>query len=142
MAKHISTKWKVVANNTDLSSWAFDVQGADEKEKIDVSGFNATGSKEYLPGTRDETVTVQFVNDRASGGPHQTLLSLYQSGTAFKFYVQPDMTAGTDATNPIYGGTASLYSFPFSATLNQREEMTVEFSPAPNSVFEWGTVAP
>jgi hypothetical protein len=129
-------------NGVVLSSWAFDVQIADEKEKIDVSGFNPTNSREYVPGSRDQAVTVQFVNDRASGGPHATIEPLYTGGSVFAFFVQADSDAGTSATNPIYGGSASCYSFPTGATLNEREEMAIEFAPAPNSVFAWGTVAP
>ncbi len=140
MAKEVATLWKVMVNNVNLSAWAFDVAGADERAKVDVSGF--TGYKEYVPGVRDQTVTVQFVNDRASGGPHQTLLSLYTGGSVFPFFVQPHSDTGTSSTNPIFGGTASLYQFPFGATLDEREEMSIDFSPATNSVFNWGTVAP
>ena len=140
MGKEIATRWKVVVNNVNLSAWAFSVDGADEREKVDVSGF--TGYKEFVPGSREQTVTVSFVNDRAAGGPHATLLPLYQQGTTFPFYVQPHSDIGTSSTNPLFGGTASLYSFPFGATLNEREEMEIEFAPATNSTFEWGTVAP
>lgn len=140
MAKEVATRWLVMVNNVNLSSWAFDVAGADEKEKIDVSGF--TGYKEYVPGVRDQSVTVQFVNDRAAGGPHATLEPLYRGGSTFPFYVQPHSDVGTSSTNPIYGGTASVYSFPFGASLNEREELSVEFAPASNSTFNWGTVFP
>ena len=142
MAKAVATDWKVVVNNVELSAWAFDVQGADERTKIDVSGFNPTNSKEYVPGSRDQNVTVSFVNDRASGGPHQTIEPLYTGGSVFPFFVQPDSDAGTSAANPIYGGSASVYGFPFSASLDEREELVIEFAPASNSVFNWGTVAP
>lgn len=140
MAKEVATLWKVVVNNVDLSDWAYEVSGTDEREKIDVSGF--TGYKEYVPGVRDQAVTVSFVNDRASGGPHQTLVNLYTGGSVFPFFVQPHSDLGTSGTNPIYGGTASIYSFPFGASLNEREELTVEFAPASNSTFSWGTAWP
>lgn len=140
MAKEVSTLWRVVVNNVSLGSWAFDVAIADEKNKVDVSGF--TGYKEYVPGSRDQAVTVQFVNDRASGGPHQTLEPLYRGGSVFPFYVQPHSDLGTSATNPLYGGTASLYTFPTQATLNEREEISIEFAPASGATFNWGTVFP
>lgn len=140
MAKGVATLWKVVVNNINLSAWAFDVAGADEKERVDVSGF--TGYKEFVPGTRDQNVTVQFVNDRASGGPHQTIEPLYRGGSVFPFYVQERSDLGTSASNPLYGGTASVFSFPFGATLNEREEISIEFAPASNSKFEWGTTFP
>jgi hypothetical protein len=129
-----------MVNNVNLSAWAFDVAGADEKAKVDVSGF--TGYKEFVPGARDQNVVVQFVNDIASGGPHQTIEPLYRGGSSFPFYVQRHSDAGTSATNPLYGGTANVFSFPFGATLNDREEMSIEFAPASGSKFEWGTTFP
>jgi hypothetical protein len=142
MAKGAATDWVVMVNGTALSSWAFDVAIADSKEKLDVSGFNPTGSREYVPGTREQSVTVQMRNDMAAGGPFQTIKPLYEGGSAFAFYVQRDSDGGAGTTNPYYGGTASVYSFPMQATLNAVEEVSYEFAPAPNSVFTWGTVAP
>lgn len=142
MAIGVATDWKVVVNNVALSGWAFDVQIEDNREKIDVSTFNPNNSKSYVPGQRDQTVTVTFRNDFASGGPYHTLEPLYRGGSVFPFFVQPDSDVGTSATNPIYGGSASLYAFPTSATLNEVLEVEIEFSPASNSVFNWGTVAP
>lgn len=140
MAKSLATKWKVVVNDVDLSDHAFDVKGADEKDKVDVSGFG--GNKEYLPGVRDQTVTVTFLNDRAASSVHATLKPLYEGGSVFPFYVLPDSSAGTSETNPLYGGSASMYSFPFGATLNDREEVEIEFAPSTSAGFSWGTVAP
>jgi hypothetical protein len=140
MAKSIARLWKVVVNNVVLSTWAFGVEGVDEKPKVDVSGFG--GTKEYLPGSRDQSVTVSFLQDRAVGGPYATLKPLYEGGSSFPFYVIPDSTLSTSATNPLFGGTASMYSFPFGAQLDEREEMEIEFSPSTSSGFAWGTVAP
>jgi hypothetical protein len=142
MPKTIATDWKVVINGVVLSDHCFDVQIGDEKEQIDVSGFNPLGAREYLPGTQDQTITLQFLNDWASGSVHATLNPLYTGGSTFPIFVQPDSDAGTSATNPIYGGSANIYSYPPGATLNERVELTVEFKPAPNSKFTWGTVAP
>lgn len=87
-------------------------------------------------------MTVQFVNDLASNGPQRTIEPLYRGGSVFPFYVLRDSTLGTSATNPLYGGTASVYSFPFGATLNEREELSIEFAPASQSTWNWGTVFP
>jgi hypothetical protein len=57
--------------------------------------------------------------------------------------VQPSSSAGTTATNPIYGGTAVLFEYNgLSGALNARSETTATFKPAPGSRFSWGTVAP
>ncbi len=141
--KYLNTDWRVVVDEVDLSDHAFDVQIADEKDKVDVSGFG--GSREFLPGLRNETVTVQFLNDFGTASPGSvfwTLQPLYESGTAFSFYVQPFNESGTaGSTDPKFGGSASIYSLPVGATLNERGELTAEFSPAPNSEFTWGTAA-
>ena len=142
MAKGAATDWKVVVNNVVLSSWAFDVSIEDAKERLEVSGFSPTGAREYVPGLAEQSVTVQFRNDLAAGGPFQTCVQLYQGGSVFPFFVQRDSDAGTSTTNPIYGGSASLFSFPMQASLNEVEEVTYEFSVAPNSVFRWGTAFP
>jgi hypothetical protein len=142
MAIGAATDWKVVVNNVNLSSWAHNVSIDDTREKLDASTFNPNNNKTYIPGQRDQTVTIQFRNDRASGGPFQTILPLYTGGSAFPFFVQGDSDAGTSSTNQIFGGTASCYGFPLEASLNEIEELEIEFSPASNSVFNWGTVAP
>ena len=142
MAKGAATDWKVVVNGVVLSSWAFDVEIADEKERLEVSGFSPTGSREYVPGLSEQTVTVQFRNDLAAGGPFATVRPLYEGGSAFPFWVQRDSDVGTSTTNPIYGGTASIFSFPMQATLNEVEETSYEFAPAANSSFRWGTAFP
>lgn len=142
MAIGAATDWKVVVNNVNLTAWAHNVAVDDSREKIDASVFNPNNSKTYIPGQRDQTVTVTFHMDRASGGPYATIKPLYEGGSAFPFFVQPDSDAGTSSTNEIFGGTATCYQFPYEATLNELEELEIEFSPAPNSVFRYGTVAP
>jgi hypothetical protein len=142
MAKGAATDWKVVANNVNLSGWSFDVSIDDTKDRLEVSGFSPTATREYVPGLAEQTVTVQMRNDMATGGPFATLRPLYEGGSAFPFFVQRDSDAGTSATNMISGGSASLFSFPMQATLNEVEEVTYEFAPAANARFSWGTVAP
>ena len=57
-------------------------------------------------------------------------------------YVQPFNGEGTAPDNPVFGGTASLFTYNGgAATLNQRAELVAEFKPAPNSAFAWGTAA-
>jgi hypothetical protein len=143
MSKFLLEDVKVVVNGVDLSGHAFNVDTPSEKEQVDVSGFNPNGTREFLPGLADQTIEVQFENDFAASSVHATLSALYESGTPFPIYLQPDSDAGTSATNPIYGGSASLYSYNgLSGALNARAETTATFKPAPGSRFTWGTVAP
>jgi hypothetical protein len=114
----------------------------DTKDKIEASGFSPTGNRTYVQGQREQTVTIGFRMDWATGGPFLTLKALYEGGSVFPFFVQPDSDAGTSSTNQIYGGSASVYGLPVEASLNEVEEFEVEFSPSSNASFSWGTVAP
>jgi len=142
MGKFVSTDWRVVVNNQDLSDHAFNVDAPQEREQVDVSGFG--GSREFLPGQEDSTLTIQFLSDFGSNSVHATLYPLFSTvGTTFPVYVQPFNGDGTSDTNPLFGGTASLFSYNGgAATLNERGELTAEFKPAPNSQFQWGTTTP
>lgn len=143
MSKFLLTDVKVVVNSQDLSSHAFNVDTPATKEQVDVSGFSSTGTREFVPGLSDETITIQFENDFAAASVHATLQPLFQSGSAFPIYVQPVSSLGTSATNPLFGGSATLYDYNgLSGALNARSETTATFKPAPGSRFSWGTVAP
>ena len=140
MAKATATRWKVVVGTTDLSNHAFQIDTPQEKEQIDMSGFG--GTREFVPGIEDATLTITFIGDFGSNSVHNTLYPLYAGGSVFPVYVQPDAASGTSSTNPIFGGSASLYSYNGGpASLNERLEVEAEFKPAPNSTFSWGTVA-
>ena len=140
MAVGAATDWKVVVQGVNLSSWAHNVSIDDSKEQLDASGFNPNNNKTYVPGSRDQTVTVQYRNDMAAGGPFNVHLPLYVNGTSFGVYFIRDSDTATSTTNPIYGGTANIYGLPLEASLNEVEELEIEYRPATNSVFNWGTV--
>lgn len=144
MAKFLATDVKVVVNNVNLSDHADSVDTPAESEQIDVSSFSPTRTREFLPGLSDQTIEVEFLQDFATGKVHATLYPLYSGGSSFPLFVQPDSDAGTSATNPIYGGTAQLFSYNGlgGATLNEPVKITATFKPAANAVFAWGTVAP
>ncbi len=143
MGKRLNTDVKVVVGTVDLSSHADSVDTPSEKEQVDVSGFNANGTREFLPGLADQTITVQFLQDFGSGSVHATLYPLYTGGSAFAIFVQPDSSDGTSATNPVYGGSANLYSYNgLNGALNDVGKTEAIFKPANGSSFTWGTVAP
>jgi hypothetical protein len=143
MSKFLLNTVKVVVNSKDLSDHAFNVDTPEVKEQVDVSGFSATLTKEFLPGTADQTITVQLENAFAANSVDATLKRFYAAGSAFPVYVQPDMNAGTAAANPLFGGTAVMFEYNgLSGALNARAELTATFKPAPGSRFSWGTVAP
>ena len=140
MAKYLLTNAKVTVAGVDLSRFAFSLDTPDEREQVDVSGFNPTGTQEFLPGQRSQTITVGFLQGFGSGEPHRVLQPLYESGTAFPLSIQPDASAGPGVGNPTFGGTASLYAYNgLAGALNARGELEATFRPATGGGFAWGT---
>ena len=69
MAKRIALKDHIHVDAVDLSNFARSVEFSSEHERVDVSGFNATGANEYLAGQTEQSVTVEFFGSYgASGG--------------------------------------------------------------------------
>lgn len=140
MAKYILTKAKVTVGGVDLSNYAHQLDTPDTRDQIDVSGFNPAGTREYLPGQRDQTITVSFLQGFGTSEPHAVLQPLYQSGTTFPISIQPDSSLPASVTNPTFGGTAVLYEYNgLSGALNARGEMTATFRAATGAGFQWGT---
>ena len=140
MAKYLLTKAKILVNSVDLSNFAFSLDTPETKEQVDVSGFNAAGTREYLPGQSDQTITVGFLQGFGTGEPHRVLQPLYASGTSFVIQVQADSTQATGPGNPTFGGTATLYDYDgLNGQLNARGEMTATFRPTGATGFVWGT---
>lgn len=139
MAKFAATDVYVSVNGQNISDWCFDVDVPDAREQIDVSGFNPTSSKEFVPGTRDQSAVIQVLQDFGNTMIHQLLNPLYTSSTAFAFEVRPT-SAARSATNPWYGGTAQMYEYDgLKATLNSRAEITLTLLPASGAVWAWAT---
>lgn len=140
MGKFLLTNAKIVVGGSDLSNFAFSLDTPDTREQVDVSGFNPNGTREYLPGQRDQSIVIGFLQGFGSGEPHRVLQPLYAAGTTFAISVQPDATAGTSSANPWFGGTAALYEYDgLNGQLNARAEITATFRPASNTGFEWAT---
>lgn len=138
MAKYLLTNAKVTVDGKDLSNFAFSLDTPDEREEVDVSGFNPNGTREYLPGLRDQSIVVGFLQGFGTADPHNVLYPLYQSGSAFPISIQPDATAGVGTANPRFNGTATLYAYNgLSGELNARGEIQVTFRPASNTGFTY-----
>ena len=141
MAKFIANDVKVVVNGVTLSDHAFSVDTPSEKEQIDVSGFNPSNTKEFLPGQKEESVTIQFLQDFAASSVHATLEPLYRNGTQFVLTLTPDSDTAVSATNPTLSGSVVLQSYNgLSAELGQRAEITATFTPSTSTGLVWGTV--
>jgi hypothetical protein len=140
MPKFLLDRAKVMVNGVDLSDYAFSLDTPETREQVDVTGFNPTGSREFLPGQKDQTITVGFLQGFGSGEPHRVLEPLFTSGTTFPVSVMPDMTSPASASNPTFSGTASLFDYNgLAGQLPARAEITATFKPASGNAFTWGT---
>ncbi len=139
MSKFILTDAYVEINGVDLSAYAFAVDTPQEREEVDVSGFNSTGAKSYLPGSKDQTVTIQMLQSFATNLVHQTLNPLFVNSSTFGFSVRPTSSA-ISATNPRYWGTASLYQYnALAGDISARSEIEVVLRPVTATGFVWAT---
>lgn len=141
--KFAATDVSIVIDGVDFSDYCYSVDLPDSKNQIDVSGFNSTGSMEFVPGARDQTVTlgVLQVFDTSGGatGIHSKLNTLYTANSAFLFTIKPTSSA-VSSNNPSYSGTAQMYEYDgLNAQLNARAEITVTLKPASGAVWAWAT---
>lgn len=139
MGKQILTNGFVSINGVDLSDHAFSLDTPDVKEQIDVSGFSSSGNREFLPGQREQTVTIGLLQDFAANKVHATLSALFEAASAFPFTVAANGSSIT-STNPKWSGTAQLYEYNgIPGSLNGRLEMTATLKPASGGVWAWAT---
>jgi len=139
MSKFILTDGYVAINGTDLSAWAHNLDTPMERDRVDVSGFNSTGSKSYLAGAQDQTATIVFRQDFGSSAVHQTVQTLFANSSTFGFEVRPTSTV-VSATNPRFWGTASIFTYNgLNGEISDVAEVTVELRPADATGFVWAT---
>jgi hypothetical protein len=140
MPKHLLTNAKVTIAGVDLSYFAFSLDTPDTRTQVDVTGFGPTGTLEYLPGTRDQTITIGFLQGYGTADPHNVLWPLYQGGSTFPISIQADAVAAVGTTNPRYGGTAAMYDYNgMAGQVNARGEILAVFKPATGAGFTYQT---
>ncbi len=139
MAKTLLTDVYISINGVDLSDHGFGVSTPQTREQVDVSGFNSTGAKEFLAGSREDSLTVNFLQDFASSKVHATLNPLFANNSTFGIEVRPTSTV-VSATNPRFWGTASIYSYTgLDGQISARSEIVAEFKAATVAGFVWAT---
>ena len=139
MAKYLFTDGYVFVNSVDLSDHAFSMDTPESHEQVDVSGFSATGTKEFLAGQTTQEITIGFLQDFAASKVHATLQPLFTNRTQFLITVKPT-SSGVSSTNPTFSGTVQLNQYNgLSGQLNARGEMTVTFTAATTDGLTWAT---
>ena len=135
MAKRIALKDQHQVDAVDLSNFARCVEFSVEHERVDVSGFNATGANEYLAGQTEQEVTVEFFGSYGATEVHATLYPIHANREVVAFEWRPDQTAAVSATNPQLEGNVQLLTYNPSATRGEEEawEATFVAADAPGS---------
>lgn len=111
MAKRVALKDSVMIDAVDLSNLSRSVRFNSEHERVDVSGFSATGAMEYLPGPTTQEVVVEFYGSYGTAEVHQTLYPIHKNRTVCAIKWRPDSTAVVGVTNPELRGNVTLYTY-------------------------------
>lgn len=136
-AKFLLTDVYILFDGVNLSNYGFNIDTPSVRDQIEVSGFSSTGAKEFLAGQRDDSVTAQFTQDFASGGPHDIIYYVYINKLTVPLVIKPTSSA-VGVNNPSLSGNVQVFSYNgLSGALNARSEITVEFKAADAAGLLW-----
>lgn len=99
MAKLVLTNAYVTINSVDLSDAIASVTLSTSRDAVETTAFGSTGARTRVAGLIDNSVTLEFHQDFASGEVEATIYPLL--GTATAVVVKPNGSV-TGATNPSY----------------------------------------
>lgn len=99
MAKIVLTNAYVTINSVDLSDAIASVTLSTTRDAVETTAFGSTGARTRVAGLIDNSVTLEFHQDFASGEVETTIYPLL--GTATAVVVKPNGSV-TSATNPSY----------------------------------------
>lgn len=103
MPKQVATNVVVKIGGVDLSAFVSNVSLSSSADAIETTNFSSGGARERVSGLKDNSVTIDFMNDYAAASVEATVFPLIGS-TAIAFEILPNGTA-VSATNPRYTGS-------------------------------------
>lgn len=103
MAKQVATNVVVKVGGVDLSAFVSNVSLSSSADAIETTTFSSGGARERVSGLKDNSVTIDFMQDYAAAAVEATVYPLIGS-TAIAFEILPNGTA-VSATNPKYTGS-------------------------------------
>ena len=103
MAKQVATNVVVKVGGVDLSSFVSNVSLSSSADAIETTTFSSAGARERVSGLKDNSVTIDFMQDYAAAAVEATVYPLIGS-TAVAFEILPNGTA-VSSTNPKYTGS-------------------------------------
>jgi hypothetical protein len=137
MGKFVLTDVYIELDGHDLSNYGFNIDTPSEKDEVDVSGFNPNNTRESLVGQRQDSITAQFTQDFASGGPHDIIWTIYENDQTVGVKIRPT-SAVVGATNPELAGNVKVRTYNgLTGALNARAEVQVELLAADSDGLTW-----
>jgi hypothetical protein len=100
MAKIVLTDVKVLINSVNLSDHITSVTIDSKTDVVDTTGFSSTAARTKQGGLKDNSVTIEFLQDFATSNVEQTIYPLL--GTATTIVVSPLSTTNGIVGNPTY----------------------------------------
>lgn len=131
MAQFINNKVGVKLGSSDpasidLSAYCTSFTLTRSFDEINVTAMGDTGVRQ-IAGLETSTLTIEFINDNASGAVLQTLNTLL--GTNAYFKVANDKTASGSAANPFFSGLVLINSItPINGAVGDLSTQSVTFN--------------
>jgi hypothetical protein len=105
MAVFLNNKVGVKINSVDLSDHVTSASISRTFDELEVSAMGDSSHK-FVKGLEAASITIDFLNDTATGSVLQTLQAAY--GTNVTIVVLQDKAAAVSASNPLYTMTALI----------------------------------
>lgn len=121
MAALVLTNASVVINGINLSEFITSIAISTSEDIIDTTGMGSAGARTRVSGLQDNSVTIEFNQDFAAGGPEVSINAVGSSlvGTNTTIVVKPT-SAAVSASNPSYSFSAVVAEWqPLSAAVGE-----------------------
>jgi hypothetical protein len=99
MARIVLTNALVTVNAVDLSDMISQITLNSSIDVVETTGFSSTAARTRIGGLADNSISLEFHQDYASGEVEATIFPLI--GTVTTVTVKP-INAATSASNPLY----------------------------------------
>ncbi len=134
MPKSIPLSDKIEVDNTDLSDYCNHWTPGSAHSPVDVSGFNATGTDEFLLGPRASSMTAEFF---PADEVHDVLWPAHINRSIITVIGRNNMNAATSATNPEFRGHCYVQDYNPDRSRGNATPFTVTFLAADAAGFQW-----
>lgn len=137
MSKRIALTDYIEVDGADLSNDCRAISSNFEHNRVDVSGFSASGTDEFLLGNTTREITATFFSNPDTGHSFPVLKYLFEEKAIFDFVWRKDVNAGVSASNPELRGAVQLTAFPQGANRGDPETFDVTFTQAAGTILTW-----